>query len=165
MSLTPDEYPASSGSVLDTLRQEREAKLAGLWIDLRVPRYDTPLYVRFKPITSPALARLMARAEEGSKRSDDAQFYGHIGVLAETVVGVFVKNANGECVSPLDGSLDNLPKFEASLADGMGIPHDGSVASIIKKFYLADGDIFRVSQAIQDFSGFSADPLEAEPGK
>jgi len=142
--------PAAHGSALMSLRARRQAGEAKLFTDLAVPRYDPPVFVRFRPIPQARLSSLLKK--QRNDKSPEAGLLSNLAVLAECVEGVFVHDDNGEPIAPDGGS--EWPKFDDDLAAMLGVD-GGRAADVIRALYFTDGDVAATADRIIEWSGYS----------
>lgn len=156
--------PAAPGSALASLRARRDAATATLWIDLEVPRYDPPVYVRYTPL---ALARIRQVERRHEKyKGPDRDLRTNAVLLGEACAGVWTRDADGEPVS-IDPSDPHgpWPCFDARLAELLEEPASLGVVDVVRALYVTDGDLVATGAKVSDFSGYTADDLrEAEQG-
>ena len=151
--------PAAPGSTLASLRERREAVLAAQYLDLAVPDYDPPVYVRYKPITN---AKLNAATKQVAASKDrDAEVIANAGVLAEACVGVFeVIDDTQVSIDPTDRDGTWL-RFDKDLARLLGVPA-GKAAEVVRALYPTDGHIISTVGKVGQWSGFAMDQLERD---
>lgn len=159
--LTPPEtgeVPAAEGSVLATLRERREQAVAALHKDLRVPRLEPPVYVRFRPISQPAIEQANKRAS--ASKADDAATAANAAVLAGACIGVFEVDEDGAEVS-VDPDNATWPQFDKRLARLLGVKA-GKAADVVRALYLTDGDVIATVTKLAEWSGFNEAELERD---
>ncbi|HTW17083.1 MAG TPA: hypothetical protein VMF51_18275 [Nocardioides sp.] len=159
----PGEAPAAPGSILDGIRARRDRAKAALFVDIKVPRYEPELWVRFKPTEQ---KRIDAAGEKARKSKDDHRIVNaNATLLAEACIGVFEVDADGEKVSidPADRSTnpDDWPQFDKRLARLLEIPA-GKAVEVVRGLYLTDGDIISTAAELGEWSGYSRDMLEQD---
>lgn len=159
------QVPAAPSSVLTGLRERRQQVVNKLFIDLVVPRYDPPIWVRFGPISDTRVGAINKQAEK-SKDPEKNVVANAVG-LADVCLGVF-EVIDGEKVSvdPDDRDPDpaNWPKFDDRLAGLLGLPGTKKAADVVRGLYLTDGDIIATSSKVAEWSGYSLDGVEEFEG-
>lgn len=158
---TPEEshegqLPAAPSSGLAGLRAQREKIVEKLYLDHRVPRYETPVYVRLSPADGAVLARLNNNARKS--KDPAAAVKANAQLLAQCCVGVFEKDADGNPV----GSPEDWPKFDEDLAGYLGHPELKRAADVVQKLFLTDGDIAAAVNALTTWSGYVAPEADEE---
>lgn len=142
---------AAPDSALAGLRARRKKAEAALYLDLRVPRYDPPLYVRYRP----AKQREVNAANDSAAASKDPDRFvtANALVLTHACMGVF------EVVDGKEVSIDekdrggDWPKFDAQLAQLLEIPEDSKPTAIVRCLYLTDGDVTSACAELTVWSG------------
>lgn len=157
---TTEQTPAPEGSVLATLRERRERVQAALVKDLAVPRYDPPIYVRYKPLPS---RRLNAANKQAAASSDkDAEVIANAGILAEVCVGVFeVVNGREVSIDPESRDGELLRFADRRLAELLGVKA-GKASEVVRALYATDGDIISTVNDLGVWSGFAREQLERD---
>lgn len=158
----PDEVPAADSSALAALRARRRKPLEALYIDLVIPRYDPPIYVRYAPITQTRLEEISSKTEKSKER--DRTALGNATVLAETCIGLFELDSEGEAVSidpanPTSSSGDWV-KFDDRLVELFELDKAPRAAEVVRQMYLTDGDVAATVVKLGEFSGYSETDLE-----
>lgn len=160
----PGETPAAPGSMLASLRERRAKAKEELFLDLPVPRYDPPLYVRFKPLDQSALVAGQKLIDAG-KKDREVVTKVNAGYLAGACLGLF-EVADGEKVSidPDDRSTDpgEWPTFGPRVAELLGEPGLARAVDVVRSLYLTDGDIIATAGELAVWSGYTGEKLEAE---
>lgn len=147
------EKPAAAGSALARLRDRRKAASERLHLDLAVPRYDPPIYVRFRPVTQPELESIERRFK-GSK-DPDKNVHRHAALLAETCVGIFERNDQGAEQGLDPDSPGVWPRFDDALAGLLEADVDTAVDTV-RALYLTDGDVIATAGRVTEWSGYAA---------
>jgi hypothetical protein len=162
-------HPAAPQSQLASLRARREKAAQKLWIDLPVPRYDPPVYVRFKPVQQAQIDA--ANKAIAASTSKDRILVANANVLSWACLGVYVIQ-DGREVSPVDGG-DELPRFDQELAAALGNPTAKTTVEVMRGvlneqnereggLYLTDGDVVATADAVHGFSGFRTEQYERD---
>lgn len=153
------ETKAAPTSGLAALRAERKKIEDSLHIDLRVPRYETPLYVRYKPMETGQMQRISERARKS--KAPDAVARGNAQMLAECAVAIYELGSDGEPV----GTPDEWIKIGPELAEHLGQPELKSATDVILALFLTDGDITSTVNRLTEWSGFAnAEGVEEHSG-
>ena len=143
---TVTERTAAPGSALADLRARRDKAKEALHLDLRVPRLPgAPVYVRFGPVPRAVIEDANKRAAESKDR--DWAVIANAFVLAHCCIGVYA-----EVDGKPQGSPDTWPKFDADLAEILGLPTDSNATTIIRGLYLAEGDIIAAAETLSRWS-------------
>lgn len=151
-----EEIPAASGSPLARLRAEREGMRDKLTIDLRVPRYDFPLFVRYGPVKQSRVEKL----EKKFRGKEDETVLTNAAILAEVCQGLFFYDEAGEPVGIDEDNPTEWPRFDEHLAELLGIA-SGSAADMVRAVYGTDGDVNSTALRVMRHSGYG-DPLEGD---
>ncbi|WP_221585553.1 hypothetical protein [Microbacterium sp. G2-8] len=141
------ETPAAPTSGLAALRTQRAEIKKKLHLDLQVPRYEEPVYVRYSPPTKAQINRINDRAS----KSRDKGAFGEAMLLADCCIGVFQKDADGK---PIGGEED-WPKFDKDLAAYLGEPELERAADVVRALFFTDGDIISQLAALTNWAGFA----------
>lgn len=148
--------PAAPDSPLAGLRASRDKARQKLTTDLRVPRLEPEVYVRYKPIP---LGRINAvNTALGKSKATDKEVSANAAILADVCVGVFTVDEDGEPV----GDPSEWPRFDQDLAEILGVPKLNRGSAIVRELYLTDGDIVATVRKLSEWSGFAHDQLERE---
>jgi hypothetical protein len=164
-----ENVPAAPSSALARLRARRQQPLTQLHIDLAIPRYDPPIYVRYKPIAQTRLEEIGKRAEKSKER--DATAIGNATVLAESCVGIFELdhdqldedgNPTPVSIDPDNPSTDpeKWHKFDKDLVTLFALDAAPRAAEIVRQMYFTDGDVAASVVKLGEFSGYSETDLE-----
>lgn len=156
---------AAAGSALASLRARRRKSVAALHFDLEVPRYDPPVFVRYKPVSQEKVEQTFKRTEK--RRGQDRTVVTNAIILAEACLGVFeVIDGQEVSVDPEDRDGE-WPKFDQRLGELLTSIEDGERAptkasDVVRKLYLTDGDIISTAQDLSVRSGYAQEQLERE---
>ncbi|WOF23843.1 hypothetical protein N8K70_03945 [Microbacterium betulae] len=148
------ETPAAPTSGLASLRKQREQIKASLHLDLLVPRYDEPVYVRYTAPTKAQINRINDRA----KKSRDKDALAEAALLAECAVGVFQKDDAGKPI----GQPEQWPKFDKDLAEYLGEPKLERAVDVVRALFFTDGDIIAQAAALGRWAGFAEEQAVEE---
>lgn len=141
------EQPAAPSSGLAGLRAQREQIKKALHLDLQVPRYTDPVFVRYSAPSKSLIRHINDRAE----KSRDKNVLAEAMLLAECCVGVFQKDSNGDPI----GDPEEWPKFDAALAEYLGEPNLTRATDVVRALYLTDGDVLGHSADLSRWAGFA----------
>lgn len=152
-----DTTPAAT--VGGSLSSRRQQAVDELWTDLKIPRYDPPIYVRFKPIEQKRIDAMTASIERS--KAKDKRVAANAALLAEATIGVF-EVVDGEQVSidPEDRDGD-WPKFDMRLAELFEV-QAVKAAEVVRAVYLTDGDIIATVMQVGEWSGYNLDEIQAD---
>lgn len=141
------------------LRGRREQAVAELFTDLKIPRYDPPIFVRFKPIEQKRIDAMTATIERS--KAKDKRVAANAALLAEATIGVF-EVIDGEKVSvdPEDRDGD-WPRFDMRLAELFEV-QAVKAADVVREVYLTDGDIIATVMQVGEWSGYNLDEIQAD---
>lgn len=155
------ERPAAAGSPLGSLRARREQKIAKLFKDIEVPRWDEvgpPVFVRFKPVADERVTAITKRFEKSKDRNKDVIVNALI--LSEGCVGVY-QLIEKKLVSIDEGNAP--PTFNERLAELLGLDDtSGGVVDIARALYFTDGDLLGCSSKLAEWSGYTLDETDRE---
>lgn len=159
----PGERAAAPSSQLAGLRARRQQVVDKLYTDLAVPRYDPAVFVRFSPIADHKVNAINKQA--GKSKDPERDVVANAKALADVCVGVF-EVIDGEEVSiDPDDRHGDWPKFDARLAELLGMSGDASNAStVVRGLYFTDGDIMSTAQKVAEWSGYSLNGVEEREG-
>lgn len=157
---------AAEGSVLSSLRARRRKSVENLHFDLEVPRYDPPVYVRFKPVSQQKVEDTYRRTEK--RKGQDRTVVTNAIILAEACLGVFEVIDGREVSVDPDDRDGEWPKFDERLGKLLTSIEDGErppsrASDVVRKLYLTDGDIISTSQDLSYRSGYAQEQLEKDP--
>ena len=142
-----------AGSPFAALRAEREAASKEVVIDLRVPRYATPVFVRYR---APEKARITAITDAAQKKRDKSVTPEAV-LLAEYCVGVFEKDSDGNPI----GDPADWPRFDERLAEYLGVDSETkSAADVVRKLFTTEGDIIKHATELISWAGFNAGDVD-----
>lgn len=141
-----DHVPAAAGSLLDGLRADLAKAKEGLYIDLRVPRIEPPLFVRYGPLTKPVIDKANAKTLES--KDEDRIVVGKALALALVCQGVFREDADGKPA----GDPAQWPRFGPELARLLDLPEDCGAVTVVRALYLTDGDVMAAADEVTDWS-------------
>lgn len=147
--------PAAGGSALSGLRARRDAARKKLHLDLAVPRLDPPVYVRFEPVPQERLTRIARQYKDSKAR--DVEVVMNAVHLASACIGVFA-----EVDGQPEGDPDSWPRFDADLAEILGLPASTSPVDIVRDLYLTDGDVIATGTRLVEWSGYAWQDIERD---
>lgn len=136
---------APAGSALAGLRKAREKALQGLHLDLRVPGLDPPVFVRYRPVQQFELDEVNDRA--AVSKDADRIVIANATVLARACEGIF-----GIVDGKPDGTPDSWPRFDADLAELLGMPPETTSVELVRALYLIDGAVIGAAEKLNAWS-------------
>lgn len=149
----------AAATVAGALRARREQAKAQLHTDLRIPRYDPPIYVRFKPVPQSRIDAMNKAAEKS--KAKDSTVAANAAILADATIGVF-EVIDGEKVSIDPADRDGeWPRFDSTLAELFEVQAT-KAADVVREVYMTDGDIIATVTQIGVWSGFNLDDIQAD---
>lgn len=171
-----DPEPAPRVTALGSLREKRQRMVDGLYIDLKVPRWEDPeIFVRYRPVESDRLEDISARHPLTKKGSG---FQTNIDLLLHHCVGIFAcldgdhsqkysLNAVRVCGEDADeAELLRVPwtRFDPDLREALGLlaAEAPGPSDVCRKLYVTDGDLINAVAALLDFSGYTAERLNED---
>lgn len=143
---------AADGSQLASLRERRQKVVDTLYFDLEVPRYDPPVFVRYKPVDAQRIDATLDRTAR--QRDKNRSVNTNAIILASACMGVFeVINGVEVSVDP-DDRDGEWPVFGPELAAILGVPMAKKASEVVKVLYLTDGDLISTADDLQRRSGY-----------
>jgi hypothetical protein len=143
-------------SVLGHLKERREQIKQSATTDLPVERWTDPeIFVRFKPVDH-GIIRAGGNRVESAQPKDKARIEVEVNsdVLIRGCVGVFARiNGKEYSLRPGDPRGD-WTKFDADLAENLGLNEDSTAREVVKALYIFDGDIMSTAAKVAEFSGY-----------
>ena len=160
--------PASAGSPLASLRDRRKARRKKLKLDLVVPGYDPPVYVRFRPASQSKLVQELKRAEKSKDK--DAITLANASLLVEACLGVFQVDIEGTEVSidPDNLTTDESewlkfgPKLGTLLADEEAGELLSKASDVVRALYDNDMALAAASTRLVEWSQSMNEELDRE---
>lgn len=149
--------PAAPSSQLSRLRDRRQKVVDALQIDYAVPRYDPPIWVRFRPVGDGEASRINKSIEKS--KDDEVNVIANAKILANACLGVF-EIIDGKEVSLDPENPDELTKFDERLARELGLPESARGVDVVRALYATDGDVIATAQRLSEFSGYSLANVE-----
>lgn len=143
-------------SVLGQLKARREQIKQGATIDFPVERWDDPeIFVRFKPVEH-GVIRSGGTRVEGAQQKDKARVEVEVNcdVLIRGCVGVFARIGGKEYSLKPGEPRGEWTKFDADLAENLGLSEDATAREVVKALYIFDGDIMSTAAKVAEFSGY-----------
>lgn len=152
---------ASAGSALSRIEARRRAAAQSLTLDLPVPRYDPPIYVRVRPIEPSEVEAINKRFK--SLKTDKTVTI-NAAALAEVCLGLFEKDEDGDLVGLNEESDPSAwPRFDESLAEIVGV-EAGSAVDMVRGTYLTGYDIISAGARVLEWSGMNGALDEDDSG-
>lgn len=149
MTEQPGDVPASGDSLLGNLRADRDRAKKSLHLDLRVPRIEPPLFVRYGPIPRPVMNK--ANEQIAASKDPDAEVREKAVVLSHVCLGVYREGTDGKPA----GDPEQWPRFDQRLAGMLGLGPDCGAVEVIRELYLTDGDIVLAVAELAEWSAQS----------
>ena len=149
-------------SVLGQLQDRREQIKKAAFIDLPVPRWDSPvIVVRYNPVDH---TRFRAAATQVEKvqpnRRAEVEVNVNSDILIGACLGVFAV-INGKRYSLKSGDADGeWTKFDPDLAAAFGMPEGATARSVLKTVYITEGDILSTANKLAEFSGYKEQEVD-----
>lgn len=154
-----DETTTAPATVGSNLKARRDTAIKELFTDLKIPRYDPPIYVRFKPVPQSRIDRMNKQAENSKEK--DATVTANAAILADATLGVF-EVIDGEKVSVDPNDRDGeWPKFDSALAELFEVKAT-KAGEVVRAVYMTDGDIIATVTQLGVWSGFNLDAIKAD---
>lgn len=141
-----DELQAAEDSLLGDLRGDLEKAQRRLHLDLRIPRVEPPLFVRFTPMPKSVLDK--ANESIRDSKDDDRVVVANAVALTHVCAGVFREGTDGRPA----GNPEQWPKFDQRLAGMLGLPADCGAVAVVRKLYLTDGDVIAACADVAEWS-------------
>ncbi len=164
--ITPgiDEQPgeqsaAAVTSHLTSLRDRRAKVREELTVDFAVPRYDPPIYVRYRPLTQGQITVANKRAEK-SKDPSTAVTANAV-LLADACIGIFQVVGGRELSVDIEHLDGDWPRFDDRLGQLLG-ERVNNASDAVKALFHTDGDILATAGKLAEWSGYSTEDLERE---
>jgi hypothetical protein len=144
---------------LFSLKNRRAEILKTLYIDLRVPRYDEPeVWVRFKPVNTVHMNAVLEKRRKS--KEPDWGLKANAEVLINSCIGIyamFPEDTNAKYSLREGDPLGEWTKFDTALAKALDITPDDhdSATSVVRSFYMADGDLVDTTERLLKWSNIS----------
>jgi hypothetical protein len=139
--------PAASTSPLARARDQRKQALAkGLYLDLKIPRYDETLVGRFKPVGNRVITAAHKRME--ASKDPDREAIANAAIMSHGVVGFF------------DPEHPDKIADVSEVRDMLDLPADATAIDILRALFYTDGDLIAVAGKLAEWSGFSEQAAE-----
>ena len=142
--------------LLDQLAARKAELVAELVTDIPIPQWDRPtLHLRVQPVDHTMLRSALApidKVKGGSRALAQAEKQAHATVIAHATLAVIMDR----------GQVDEaeVPLSNPELRVTFGLSESSSSADVVRCLMLRDGDLLAVSNAVAQFSGYSAEDLE-----
>lgn len=153
------ERPAAPGSPMRSLRARRDAARNKLHTDLAVPRYDPPVYVRFRPLSQGEIDAAQKTHEKSRDR--DRTVIANAGLLANACLGIFEIDEDGQEVGV--GCTDpgaDWPRFDKDFSEQVSDVPLTRASDIVRALYFTDGDVIATAARLTEWSGYNTEQLE-----
>lgn len=148
-------------SPLAALRARREQIVDGLYIDIKVPRWDEPeIFVRFKPVST---IRLSAAIEKRRKSKDENwSVLANADVLIDSCIGVYaLTSADPEAKLSLrlNDPFGKWTKFDMDLCQALGLEASRASDAVLG-LYLTEGDLIETANRLLRWSNIASDEAD-----
>lgn len=158
--LETGDRPAAPGSVLASLRDRRKAAEQKLHLDLRVPRLEPPVFVRFRPVTQAEINRI--NTQHAKSKAKDVDVIINAVSLSTACIGVFDEvDGKLRSIDP-EGDADEAPRLDERLAQLLELPEGSTAVEVVRGLYLTDGDIISTGARLAQWSGYAWQDVERE---
>ncbi|WP_243061143.1 hypothetical protein [Nocardioides sp. SR21] len=154
--MTEGQIQAAPGSALSDLRARREQAKQKLHLDLRIPRLEPPVFVRYAPLEKPDIDEANAKIAESKDR--DREVVAKSVLLAKACLGVFERDAKGRP----KGDPASWPKFDQQIGAMLELPADCGAVEVVRGLYLTDGDVIVAMAELADWSAKSGQQAAEE---
>lgn len=155
-----DETPTAPVTGIGSLRARREKAREALTLDLVVPRYDPPIYVRLKPVTQARIEAGLKQAEKS--KAKDASLAANAALIATACVGIFEKDGDTDVSIDADDRHGDLLTFsDERTAELLEVPMT-KAGDLVRALYLTEGDVMATAGKLVDWCGYSDADLEAD---
>lgn len=145
---------APAGSALSRIEARRRKAAESLTLDLPVPRYDPPIYVRFRPV-EPDEVEAVEKRFRGLKDKNRTVIR-NAAVLVEACLGLFEKDDDGSLVGlNEDPDPATWPRFTEELAEIVGVDADTAIDTV-RGTYLTGYDIVNTAVRLLEWSGLES---------
>ena len=150
-------------SPLAALRTRREQLVNELYIDVKVPRWESPeIYIRFKPVSAVRLNSAIERRRK--QKGDDWSILANADMLIDCCIGVYaVVDGNYEEKLSLREGNPRGPwtKIDKDLAFALGVEAERAVDACLGLFF-TEGDLIDVSNKLFKWSGIAGDEVDED---
>jgi hypothetical protein len=160
----PRQTPAAPSSQLAGLRERRAQARQRSKLDLVVPGYDPPVYVRFRALTPEELDRITTR--HAKAKSSERALRMNSTVLATACIGIFeIDPDSGEEVSvDPENREGDWPRFDTRLAEILGVKAE-KADDIVQALYVEKMHVLSMGDEVATWSSAADQELRrAEQG-
>jgi len=155
-----DKVAVAETPVLDTpligLRKRREQIVNELFIDIKVPRWDTPeIYIRFKPVSAMKLNSTIARRSK--EKGTDWSYLANADMLVDSCVGIYAVvdgDEDNKLSLRLDDPRGSWTKFDPDLSAALGIEAVRAVDAC-QALFLTEGDLIETANKLFRWSNIA----------
>ena len=151
-------------SFLSNLKERRQAIAEGEQLVLADPRWTDPeIKVKYRPIDHPAIRAAQTRVEKAPKAKQFAlEVDGNADLLIKGCKAVVaVLDGQEYSLNPSDPEGEPT-RFDADLAENLGLPEGATARQVVKALFITEGDILSHGRALVEFSGYRE--TEADEG-
>lgn len=143
-------------SILGNLKDRRQQIVDEQTLDLLIPRWHDPeILVRYRPVEHSVIRRAQNAVEKAPKdKKAEIEIGGNSDVLIRGCVAV-VARYGGKEYSLRPGDPEGEPTlFDSDLAENIGLDDRATARDVVRKIFIADGDIMSHASALVEFSGY-----------
>jgi len=143
-----------------SLKKRREQIVNDLFIDIKVPRWDSPeLYIRFRPVSATKLSKTIQKYQDKARKdtNTDWSFLANAEMLYDACIGVY---------AVVDGDRDNKlslrpndpngtwTRFDETMADALGLEANRATDVVVGTFF-AEGDLIDTANRLFRWSNIA----------
>jgi hypothetical protein len=147
---------APSVTPLLSLKDRRNQIVNELYVDLQVPRWESPeIYVRFKPVSATKLNTSIEYRRKS--KTADWSFLANADVLVDSCIGIYAVmegNVDEKLSLRPDDPQGSWTKFDSDLAKALGLDVNRAVDTCIG-LYLTEGDLIETANKLFKWSGIA----------
>jgi hypothetical protein len=145
---------------LISLKNRRQAIADDLYLDIRVPRWESPeIYVRFKPISATKLNATIERRRK--TKADNWTFLANADMLVVSCIGIYaqVEGSDGKFSLRENDANGTWTKFDKDLAQALGIDANSAVESCVG-LYFSEGDLLDTANKLFRWSNIAGEEAD-----
>lgn len=149
-------------SPMGMLEARRKELVQSLGIVYRVPEWDNPrVYIRFRPLEHAEIRAGQARVEKAKDKAA-AEVDANVSLIVKACLEVWGDYGDGE-KTPLRSDPENgLTRFDADLAQALGLQEGATAAQVARALFLREGDIMSCSAFLGERSGYRETEADEE---
>lgn len=154
--------PAPANSILGRIAARREELLKEQVTVLPIPRWDDPeIFVRYHLVSHEEIRACLSAIEKAKgKEKGKVELLANCDVLIKACDGVFVKEGDKEFSFDPDGPNEPLTRFDDRLALALDMDEHSTARQVVRKLFLAEGDILTTAGTVMEFCGYKQDAIE-----